>query len=64
MLRLPSFLSAADCATLRSAVDRGAATDADSVDGLADHQLDMLVEGRTADGEVSAPSPLAPKPSP
>ena len=41
MLLRPAALGAAACATLRAAVDGAAATSADSVDGLADHQLDF-----------------------
>ena len=40
LLRIPAVLSAKTCARLRTAVDEGAATNPDSVDGLADHQLD------------------------
>ena len=41
MQRRPAALGAAACAALRAAVDGAAATSADSVDGLADHQLDF-----------------------
>ena len=41
MLRVPSFLSAAECAHIRAALDAGVATNKDSVDGLPDHQLDV-----------------------
>ena len=40
LLRVPSVLDPSECARLRAAVDAGAATQPDSVDGLADHQLD------------------------
>ena len=41
LLRQPGVLSATACKRLREAVDSSAATNADSVDGLADHQLDL-----------------------
>ena len=41
LLRQPGVLDAPTCARLREAVNMSAATNADSVDGLADHQLDF-----------------------
>lgn len=41
MLRRAAVLRAEACAALRAAVDAAAATAPDSVDGLADHQLDL-----------------------
>lgn len=41
LLRQPDVLDAFTCARLREAVNTSAATNADSVDGLADHQMDF-----------------------
>ena len=41
ILSMPSLLAKQACAALRSAVDEGALTNPDSVDGLADHQIDI-----------------------